>query len=92
MTRANSSPLSSAIWLTFAAVFLGVFGWGVFEATSNWIREPNLLGIVGLALYGVVGFWFVAGAWLRTTWGRRFISRRRVKGRFPGPIDGSQGS
>jgi hypothetical protein len=78
MSRARSSPISNAVWLTFAALFLVFFGWGLVEATSRWIREPNVLGIAGLALYGVVGFWFVAGAWLRTAWGRAFISRRRA--------------
>lgn len=91
MARAGPTPLGNMIWLALAFLFLAFFGAGLFQAVTNWVSQPNLVGIAGLALYGVVGFWLVAGAWLRTSWGRRFIARRHGGGRSRGSVNGHQG-
>lgn len=68
MGRAAPSPLGNVVWSMLALLFLAAFCAGLFQAVTKWMSQPNLLGLAGFALYGVVGFWLVAGAWLRTRW------------------------
>lgn len=95
MTRAAPTPLGNILWSTLALLFLAWSVAGMFGIATKRVSQPSLVEIAGLfaglALYGVVGFWLVGGAWLRTTWGRRFIARRHGTGRSRGSADGQQG-
>ena len=96
MARAAPTPLGNALWSLLALLFLAGFAAAMFGIATRGVSPPNLLGIVGLlaglALYGIVGFWLVAGAWLRTSWGHRFIARKQGARQPRGSVNGQQGT
>ena len=69
--------LRDALWLIVAALALAWAVSGAVLGMREFFDEPDLLAILGFVMLGFVGFWLVGGAWLRTSWGRRYIRRRR---------------
>lgn len=65
----RGGPLQDAWWVAVLAVAATVLLGSAAETVLRVARADLWQAARGLA-YGVAAGWFVAGAWLRTSWGR----------------------